>query len=209
MPEGDNSNVDDLLKNLNLTQEQLVKVKADSEVLTILTHNITAKRDANQEAKTFREKLEALEKEKADVNKAELEKQGEFKKLYEESIAKLAEKDAKMKDQTIATELKLKFAQEGLKNNDYLKLFDKAELKIDDDLNITNLDEKVKLFKEKYPDFFKEAEKSKPNVDSSRPGVKSQVDETDELKLLKANAEKTKLPRDLAKYMTKLRELKK
>lgn len=188
---------EELLKGLKLTPEQVEKLKGDSTMLEVLTHNLEAKRKANAEAKEAREKLEKLEADKKKAEEDALAKKGEYETLYKKSSDELEKLRASQKDLIIKKELEVFSIQNGLKKREYLKLFDTSKLSLDDNLNVVGLEETFKEFKEANSELFSTEKKITP--DPTKPN-NSNVP-TDELAKLKAQAEKTKSPRDIAVYL--------
>jgi hypothetical protein len=188
---------EELLKGLKLTPEQIEKLKGDSTMLEVLTHNLEAKRKANAEAKEAREKLEKLEADKKKAEEDALAKKGEYETLYKKSSDELEKMRASQKDLIIKKELEVFSIQNGLKKREYLKLFDTSKLTLDDNLNVVGLEEAFKEFKEANSELF--STEQKIIVDPTKP--KNSNAPTDELAKLKAQAEKTKSPRDIAVYL--------
>lgn len=188
---------DELLKGLKLTPEQIEKLKGDSTMLEVLTHNLEAKRKANAEAKEAREKLEKLEADKKKAEEDALAKKGEYETLYKKSNDELEKLRASQKDLIIKKELEVFSIQNGLKKREYLKLFDTSKLTLDDNLNVVGLEETFKEFKEANSELFSTEKKITP--DPTKPNNSNAP--ADELAKLKAQAEKTKSPRDIAVYL--------
>lgn len=190
---------EEILKGVDLPSEKLEVIKKDPDLLKLFEHNLKAKREANQEAKANREKLEKLENERKAKEEEALAKKGEFESLYKKSKEELTAKDQKIKDMLIQKELGIHAVQLGIKNADYLKLFDVNDLEVDlDSLTVKNVESKLKKFKETYPDFFGEAKKVEVNND--KPNNRGEIPDDDELKKLELRAKQTRLPRDIAAW---------
>lgn len=193
----DKAKAEELLKGLKLTPEQIDKIKTDSELLNVLTHNLEAKRRANAEAKEAREKLEILEADKKKADEDALAKKGEYETLYKKSNDELEKLKASQRDLIIKKELEVFAIQNGLKKREYLKLFDTSKLTLDDSLNVTGLEDSFKEFKEANSELFSTEKKITP--DAKKPNNSSTP--SDELAQLKTLAEKTGNPKDIAAYL--------
>jgi hypothetical protein len=192
-----NNNVDEILKGLKLTPEQLEKLKGDSSVLEVITHNLEAKRKANAEAKDYREKFEKLEAEKVKAEQDQLAKKGEFETLYKKAQDELDKTKAQQRDLLIRKEVEVFAIQNGLKKREYLKLFDASSLEVDDSLNVLGIEEKFKEFKDENPELFEGKQPIVPNP--KKPSGTNLPDE--ELKKLENKAKATGNPRDIAAYV--------
>ena len=197
----DGVNADELLKslNLNLPAEKIEALKKDPEMLKVLEHQVKAKREANQEAKANREKLEAIEKDRKAKEDEALAKKGEYETLYKKSADELSAKDKKIREVVIQKDVGLIAAQLGIKKTSYLKLLDTADLEVDlDSLTAKDAEKIVKKFKEENPDFFGEVKKI--DVHSGKPKTGGEIPDDDELKKLEETAKRTRLPRDIAAW---------
>ncbi len=174
---------DDPLANIQISEEAKTQLKGNEELLKVITHNLTGKRDANAEAKKYREELEAL---KATAKKAEDEKlkeKGEFKKLYTESQTKLEQKDGQIKQMAIQSKLSILAAQAGIKKAEYLKLFDTSGLELDENFQVQGMDQKFNEFKQNNLELFG-LDAPAPNIDSGKPQLNIPQDKTKELEEL-------------------------
>ena len=188
---------EELLKGLKLTPEQIEKIKTDSELLNVLTHNLEAKRKANAEAKEARERLEKLEADKKKAEEDALAKKGEFETLYKKANDDLEKLKQGQKDLIIKRDLEVFAVKNGLKKQEYLKLFDASKLTLDESLNVVGLEDAFKEFKEANPELFSSDKKITP--DAKKPNGSGGNDH--ELARLKAQAEKTRNPKDIAAYL--------
>lgn len=197
--EADKAHAEELLKGLDLPPEKLEALRKDPELLKILEHNVQAKRQANQEAKANREKLEAIERERKAKEDETLAKKGEFETLYKKKDEELTAKDQKLREVIIQKDVGVIAAQLGLKKTSYLKLLDTADLEVDlETLTVKDAEKIVKRFRDENPDFF--GETKKVGVDGTKPRTGSEIPDDDELKKLEETAKKTRLPRDIAAW---------
>jgi len=188
--------VPNVLDKLQLSEEAKKQLQGNTELLDALTHNIQAKRSANAEAKAQREELEQLKKEKEGAEKEKLKEQGEFKKLYEQSQATIAEKEAKLQQVTISNQVALLATQKGIKKTSYLKMFDTSGLTVKDDLSVDNLESSFANFYKENPDLF--ASMSVPSTDSGKPNITTSTVNASELEEL-TKAAKRGNTRDIAR----------
>lgn len=196
---------EEILKGVDLPSDKLELIKNDPVLLKLFDHTLKAKREANNEAKTHREKLEKLEAEKKAKEEEALAKKGEFESLYKKSKEELSAKDVKIKDMLIQKEIGIQAVQMGLKKASYLKLLDTDSLEVDlDSLTVKNVDSALKKFKEENPDFFGDAKKVEVNND--RPKTSGEIPDNDELKKLELQAKRTRLPRDIAAWHKAIKE---
>lgn len=192
-------NADDLLKGIDLPKEKLEALRADPETLNLLAHNLIAKREANQEAKQFREKLEKLEAEQKAKEEESLKKKGEYESLYAKSKEELTVKDQKIRDMIVQKEIGMLAVQMGIKKTSYLKILDTSNLEVDiDSLSVKDAESIVKKFKEENPDFFNDSKKIE--VSNAKAKIGSEIPDDDELSKLEKRARETKLPRDIAAW---------
>lgn len=190
---------DDILKGVDLPKEKLEALKSDTETLNLLAHNLIAKREANQEAKQFREKLEKLEAEQKAKEEESLKKKGEFESLYAKTKEELSVKDQKIKDMIIQKEIGMLAVQMGLKKAQYLKVLDTSNLEVDmDSLSVKDAESIVKKFKEENPDFFNDSKKVE--VSNAKAKIGSEIPDDDELAKLEKRAKETMHPRDIAAW---------
>ena len=199
------ADADELLKSLKLKDDEIEALKGNENILNILTHNLDAKRDANAEAKKYREQLEALQANAEAQAKEKLEKKGEFEKLYQEASEKLTTKDQKIKEALVKGELSRLAGQLGLAKAEYLKLLDTSTIEVDlENLQVSGAEDVFNTFKENNPELFS---KSVPGTDSGQPKIgKVAVGDVEKLNQLKIRA-RSGMPRDLAQYKSLKREL--
>lgn len=197
---------DEILKGVDLPSEKLEIIRKDKDLLKLLEHNLKAKREANQEAKANREKLEKLENEKKAKDEEALVKKGEYEKLYNKSKEELTAKDAKIKDMLIQKEIGMKAVELGIKKASYLKLLDVEALEVDlESLTVKGVENALNKFKDENPDFFGEPKKIEVNND--KPNNRGTgIPDDNELKTLELRAKQSRLPRDVAAWHKALKE---
>jgi hypothetical protein len=199
------TNADDIYKNLNLDAETVKLLKSNTALGGLVTHLLESKRGANDEAKKNREELEKIQKANDAATKKELEEKGKFKELYEAEKKKNEESAGKMKEILIKNQVSNYALMNGLQKIEYLKLFDFSKVETDNEFNVTNIEKVFNEFKKSNPELF--GEPKKPGVYNGKP--KPDGDQTEDVETLKKQAEKTKNPRDIAKYHVAMREQKK
>lgn len=199
----------EILKGLDLPAEKIEMLKGDPDLMAAFKHQIEAKRQANAEAKQHRLANEQFEKAQEEADAKAKAEQGKYQELYEQEKAKNAAQETRLKEVRIEAELKAMATAKGIKKLDYLKMFDKSKLALDDNLNVTGLDE-FDTFVKDNPDLFGgEPPESPVTTDQRKPTVtKSKGNLLDELKELKAKAQKTQSSADLAAYNRKFKECK-
>lgn len=206
--EGDPKQIEAALKSLKLSDAEINALKGNDNLLSVLLHNLEAKRGANKEAKEYREKLEALQKQKEAEESERLAKKGEFEKLYKEAADKLSAKDQKLKDALIKGELSRLAGQHGLAKSEYLKLLDASSIQVDvESLTVTGADDVFNKFKEANPELFQSAKV--PSTDSGQPSMKAAKGDMDELKHLEIRAKNSGMPKDIARFKSFKAELAK
>jgi hypothetical protein len=200
-------NQDDVLSGVKLPQEKIEILKGDADLYGLFEHALTAKRDANKQAKEFRERLERIESEQRTREEESAKRKGEYERLYSEAKDDLLKKDQKLKDILIQKEVGMLAVQMGLKKAQYLKLLDTGDLEIDmDSLSVKNIDLVLKKFKDENPDFFQDNKKI--DVDNSRPASKQEfMNDHEQLKELEKQARTSGSDRDRARYIAFKREL--
>lgn len=162
----------DVLTNLKLSDEARKQLEGNSELLNALTHNISAKRAANSEAKTVREELQSLKKLKDDEEKAKLKEKGEFEKLYNDSLKKLEEQKNELSRVTIKNQVDILGAKKGVKKNEYLKMFDSSAFNVDENFQVTGLETAFETFAQENPDLFGVSQAgSPPSIESGKPNL--------------------------------------
>lgn len=196
---------DEILKGVDLPSDKLELIKNDPTLLKLFDHTLKAKREANLEAKTHREKLEKLEADKKTRDEEALVKKGEFESLYKKSKEELTAKDVKIKEMLIQKEIGMQAVQMGIKKASYLKLLDTDSFEVDlESLTVKNVDNALKKFKEENPDFFGDAKKIE--VNSDKPKLSDQIPDNDALKHLELKAKSSGLPRDIAVWQKAKKE---
>jgi hypothetical protein len=135
--------------------------------------------ELREENKRFR--LQAAENAKK-AEEAEKKAREQLAKESRESLEKIEklQKDYEQRTKTdeqriIKGELKTAALQAGLKNIDYLQLFDKSKLKLSEDGEVIGIDDAINDVKTKYPDLFKAA--SSANQDADAPPSNANVGE--------------------------------
>jgi len=197
------NNAEELLKSLNLTPEQIEKLKTDTAILNLVTHNLDQKRAANEEAKKYRLELEKITREQEARKEKELEEKGQFESLYKETQEKLKQKEEQVKQALINGEVKSLAAKYGIKKSEYLKLYDTKNLVVDEDMNVIGAEESFKEFASANPELFGDTV-LKPQIDNGKPNIGNmKID--DDIDKLKKIAEQSKKPSDIARYMAALR----
>jgi len=199
--QGDNAT--ELLKNLKISEEAKAKINTDADLANAMQHLITAKREANAEAKKNREQLEQIQTDIEKKTKEDLAKKGEFEKLYKETQKTLEAEKARNKELLINNKLSLLAAKKGLKKEEYLKLFDASTIQIDENLNVTGAEEAFEKFFKENPELFGTA--TVPKVESGQPSI-SKITKTDEVKMLEEIARKSKNPTDIARWQKAVKE---
>lgn len=197
----------DVLAGLNLSEVELNALKANENLLGLVTHLTEQKRSANAEAKKHREMVEKIEADRKTQQEEQLKKQGEYQKLYEDAQQSLSKKDEQIKKSLITGELNRLAGMHGLAKAEYLKLLDVQTLDVDmDTLSVKGADELFKKFKEENPNLF--TGQSVAGTDKSQP--KTNEVKSDKLALYnQVKAKKQKSTSDLARMIALERELKK
>ena len=199
----------EILKGLDLPAEKIDLLKSDPDLMAAFKHQIEAKRQANAEAKQHRLDNEKFKREKETADAKAKAEQGKFQELWEQEKAKNEANEARLKEVRIQGELKALATQKGIKKLDYVKLFDQSKLAIDENLNVTGLEE-FDAFVAENPELFGKAGDEMPRipVDQNKPGITKTTNLLDELRELKVQAQKTNSTSDLAAYSRKLKECK-
>ena len=126
--------------------------------------------DYSSSSSSARSTASARLKEKEASVKAALKEQGEYKKLYEKTLAESQEKDSKIKQGVINNKISLLAAQKGIRKAEYLKMFDISNLEVNDDLEVPGLEESFDKFFKNNPDLFG-GESPSLNIDSGKPNL--------------------------------------
>jgi len=199
----------EILKGLDLPAEKIDLLKNDLDLLTAFKHMLNAKRQANAEAKQHRLDNEKFKREKSEAEAKAKAEQGKFQELWEQEKAKNKANEERLKEVRIQGELKTLATQKGIKKLDYVKLFDQSKLAIDENLNVTGLED-FDAFVAENPELFGKAGDETPRipVDQSKPEITKTTNLLNELEKLKAQAQKTNSAPDLAAYSRKLKECK-
>lgn len=185
----------DVFNGLNLGTDEINAIKSNKKVLDVFTSLMDSKRDANNEARERRLELDRIKLEQANSAKKVAEEQGKFKELYEQSEKQLKDLQESVKVNSIRNKIEVKAIQEGIKNPDYLKLFDLDGLEVDDSGNVKGLDKKFKDFKASHPDLFKTSERVEPT--STRPQLVNSMSDVSQLKEI---ANKDRSNANIARY---------
>ena len=182
----------DILASLQLSEEAKAQLKGNEELLKVITHSIEAKRGANLESKTYREKLEVFETKQREAEAEALKKKGEFEALYNQSQAQLQQEKSKVQSAVINGKLEALGATLGVKKLEYLKLIDIKDVTVDDNLSPVGLEEKVKAFMKDNPDLFGTTA-APVKTDSGKPNVQTPLVDED-MKKLEAKAKSGHVP---------------
>jgi len=135
---------------------------------------LKTKRSANAEAKTLREKLEALDKKKQDDEKKALEEQGKFKDLAEKEKGEKAELQKKFSERAITSELKTEAIKAGILNSDDVALADRSSIKVDENFTVTGATDAIEALKKSRPYLFKAADSTTtPPPGAPAPSLKT------------------------------------
>ena len=188
-----------ILSNLKLSEEAAKQLQGNEELLKVITHNLEAKRNANQEAKTYREQLENLQAQQKAAEEERLKKKGEYESLYNNTLEELTTERNKVNQAVIGGKLEALAARKGLRKSQYLKMFDTSGLVVDENLNVPDLEAKFEVFFNENPDLFGTVQPNVPNVPTSKPVI-SQPTVQETFQKLKSEAAKGDR-RAIARYM--------
>ncbi len=133
---------------------------------------LKTKRSANAEAKTYREKLEALEKKRQDDEKKALEDQGKFKDLAEKEKGEKVELAKRFSERAIVNELKTEALKAGIINSDDVALADRSAVKADENFVVTGAAEAIEALKKSKPYLFTAADDRTPMPPPGAPPPK-------------------------------------
>lgn len=142
---------------------------------------IEKKRAANEEAKTYRLKLEAQEKEKSEAEKKRLTDEGKYKELAEKAEAEKKTLEEKTKTLFIDRALEKAAVAEGaIDPGAVAKLADRSKITIDEAYTVTGADEAIKALVTSSSYLFDEENKKSPHPGdgSPKPDLRSKVDVT-------------------------------
>ena len=152
----------DLLAGIEITEEKKAALLADPALKGILESLISSKRNANKEAKDRGDELKILRAEKSQRDKdsqdaatKQAEEKGQFQDLYTKSNAELEALKNQFSKQAIDNQISKIAAKEGIKKDEYIKLFDVAGLEKQEDGTLKGLDAKFLDFKKSNLDLFK------------------------------------------------------
>jgi len=196
-----------LLSSLKLKDEELNALKSNENLLNTVASALEQKKLANSEARRYREHIEKENEEKKKREESELAEKGEFKKLYDDLLNKMNEKEEKLKTFKIDSELKVLAVKNKIKKDDYLKLFDKSKLEISEDGTIKDLDTLFEQFKTDNLDLFGQSEDKKITPNNAKPAMVGNLQNIN-LEELRTKATQTQDKNDLALLLMKQRELK-
>ncbi len=115
------------------------------------------KRKANQEAKEYRLRLEKLEKEADEKEKAKLAEKGEFEKLSEQLKQENVSRAERFKETMIVKELQVEEIGLGVRNPDDVKLASREGIEFDDvSFIVSGAKEVIEKLKNDRPYLFKD-----------------------------------------------------
>lgn len=136
---------------------------------------------ANKEAAERRKKLEAYEKAEEERKKAEMTELEKAQKAAEDAEAKAAEAEKQRADALITAAVKVAAIQANLQNpDDATRLIDYSQIKVDDNGDVTGVDEAIGALVKDKSYLVKAADK--PNIDATKAG-KQKEKEPDEDRL--------------------------
>ncbi len=132
---------------------------------------IKTKQGANAEAKTYRLKLEALEKAEKEAKDKALVEQGEFKTLAERAKAETEQAKTSFKKRLVDLTLKTEAITAGSVDPDLVVLaVDRAGIKVSDDMeSVEGVKEAVEALKKAKPHLFPATEDGKPAPKTTQP----------------------------------------
>ena len=195
-----------VLDGLKLSEQEMEMLKANENLLGLVTHLTEAKRTANDEAKKYRTEFEKYQDEKKKAEEEALKQQGEYQKLYEEAQQNLSIKDEAIKKAVVNGELQRLAGMHGLAKADYLKLLDTSSIEVDmETLSVKGAEEMFKSFKEENPNLFTGAKVA--NTDSSQPRTTNKTDKLSIYQEFKKKPNKSK--DEVARLFSMERDLKK
>lgn len=203
------ADAEEFLKNLNLSDSKKEALKNDPELFEVFKHQVEAKRSANADAKKNREVAEKLKKEKQEADDNKKKEQGQYKELYEKSEADRKELETKQSRRLMEKDIQIEVVAQGLKperKEAFNKIFDFTSLELDSEGSVIGLGEKIKTFKESYPEFFGETKQKPPGVHSDKPRIThGNTPLPDELQALRKKAQSGD-PRAITLYTKKKKE---
>jgi hypothetical protein len=136
---------------------------------------LKSKRDANEEAKGYRLKLEKIEKDKRDAEEANLKEQGKFKELSEQAKAEAATQRATFTKRLVDMELRIEALNAGCHDPDAaVALADRASVKVSDDLSsVTGAKEAIAALKASKAYLFGTPDKGTPAPGTTPPAPRA------------------------------------
>ena len=204
--------VKELLGNIELGEDTTKVLEGNEELVNLVAKLVAQKREANNEAKNYREefggfktKYEQLEAQIKLEQEQKLKEKGEYEKLYNELKGTTEQKEKQIRQLIIEKELGMKAAKAGLKKPEYLKLFDLSTLEIDENLNIKGLDESFTAFFENNKDLFSVNDVAPSAiVDASQPKLEN-LGSMNSMDQARKQFESSRSDQDLAKYIMEKR----
>ncbi|MCK4759847.1 MAG: phage scaffolding protein [Candidatus Aminicenantes bacterium] len=139
---------------------------------------IDKKRAANEEAKSYRLKLETQEKERSEAEKKQLEADGKFKELAEKAEEEKKALTEKTKTLFIDRALEKAASAEGaIDPSAAAKLADRSKIKIDDAYEVSGAEDAIKALVTSSSYLFDEEKKEDPppGDGSPKPGLRDKV----------------------------------
>ena len=154
-------------------QDQAANAEAGGEAKTETAAEVNAR--LLRESKENKAKYQAAQKELDALKKAEAEKQGEYKKLFETTESKYKELQKKVMRQTIKAKVAEAAGKSGCVNAEaLLKLGDPSLLQYDEEnADVMGVDIFVEEAKKNHPYLFKAAQTT--NVNGTTPGGVTKV----------------------------------
>lgn len=155
---------------LSEEEKKIAELMKDPDAVHAL---LAAKRAANEEAKQYRLKLEAIEQKQKEAEEAALKEQGKFKELAETAQREKAEVETKFKAKLVTLALMTEAIRQGIVDPDGVKLVDTSQVKVDKDWNIEGAKEAIEALKAAKPYLFEKKEGAAPPP-GERPSLRGQ-----------------------------------
>jgi hypothetical protein len=149
---------------------KLAELMKDPDAVQAL---LAAKRAANDEAKQYRLKLEAIEQKKKEADEAALKEQGKFKELAETAQREKAEAEARFKTKLVELALMTEAVKLGIVDADGVKLADASQVKVDNNWNVQGAKEAIEALKAAKSYLFEKKEGA-PLPPAQKPGLRGQ-----------------------------------
>lgn len=148
-------------------EEKIAAILKDPEAVEAL---LKSKRDANEEAKGLRLKLEAIEKAQKTADDKALQEQGKHKELAEQRKAENDAMKTSFTNQAISQALKIEAQAAGSVDADaVVALANRTEIKVSDAFEVTGATEAVEELKKSKPYLFGEVDKKVAPLKSGAP----------------------------------------